>query len=67
MESYMLHIDQSFKCKSSSSNFNFIVSFQNLEIYVAVLTTYFEWDNSNFSRLCRSYAILTSFICHANG
>ena len=33
----MLHINQSFKCEYSSSNFNFIVTFQYQEIYVAVL------------------------------
>ena len=33
----------------------------NVTIYVAVFTTPFEWDNSNFFRLCRSHAILTSF------
>ena len=38
----------------------------NVAIYVAVFTTTFEWDNSNFPRLCRSHAIRTSFTCHAN-
>ena len=44
----MLHIDQSFKCEYSSSNFNFSSSAFNVAIYVAVFTTPFEWDNSNF-------------------
>ena len=44
----MLHIDQSFKCEYSSSNFNFIVSFQHREIYVVVFTSAFEWDNTSF-------------------
>ena len=39
----------------------------NVAIYVAVLTTPFERDNLNFSRLYRSHAILTSCTCHANG
>ena len=63
----MLHIDQSFKCKySSSSNFNLSSAF-NVADYVAIFKTTFEWDNSHFSRLCRSHAILTSFTFHANG
>ena len=45
----MLHIDQSFKCEYSSSNFNFSSSAFNVAIYAAVFTTPFEWDNSNFS------------------
>ena len=45
----MLHIDQSFKCEYSSSNFNFSSSAFNVAIYVAVFTTPFEWDSSNFS------------------
>ena len=44
----MLHIDQSFKCEYSS-NFIWSSAF-NVAIYVAVFTTPFEWDNSNFSR-----------------
>ena len=43
----MIHIDQSFKCEYSS-NFNFSSSAFNVAIYVAVFTTPFEWDNSNF-------------------
>ena len=39
----------------------------NVAIYVAVLTTPFEWDNLNVSRLCCLHAILTSCTCHANG
>ena len=65
--SHMLHIDQNFKCEYSSSNLNFIVSFQYREIYVAVFTTPFEWNNSTFSRVCRSHAILTSCRSHADG
>ena len=49
----MLHIDQSFKSEYFSSHFNFIVSFQYQEIYVAVFTTPFESNNSNFSQLWR--------------
>ena len=63
----MLHIDQSFKCEYSSSNFNFSSSAFNVAIYVAVFTTPFEWDNLNSSCLCHSHAILTSFMCHVNG
>ena len=44
----MLHIDQSYKREYSSSNFNFSSSAFNVAIYVAVFTTPFEWDNSNF-------------------
>ena len=62
----MLHIDQILKCEYSSSNFNFIVSFQYREIYVAVFTRPFEWNNSNFSRFSRQPAILRSCTCHAN-
>ena len=39
----------------------------NVTIYVEVFTTPFEWGNSNFPRLCRSYVILTLFTCYANG
>ena len=53
----MLHIDQIFKREYSSSNFNFIVSFQNREIYVAVFTTPFEWGNSIFP----TYAVRMPF------
>ena len=45
----MLHIDQSFKCEYSFPNFNFSLSAFNVAIYLAVFTTPFEWDNSNFS------------------
>ena len=62
----MLHIDQIFKCEYSS-NSNFIVSFPYQEMYVAVFTTPLEWDNSDFSRLCHSHAILASCACHTNG
>ena len=44
-----LHLDQSFKREYSSSNFNFSSSAFNVAIYVAVFTTAFECDNSNFS------------------
>ena len=46
----MLHIDQSFKCEYSSSNFDFIISF-NVAIYVAGFTTPFKWNNLNISSL----------------
>ena len=39
----------------------------NVAIYVAVFTTPFQWDNSNFFGLCYLHAILTSFKCHRNG
>ena len=45
----MLYLDQSFKCECYSSNFNFSLSAFNVAIYVAVFTTHFKWDNSNFS------------------
>ena len=44
----ILHIDQSFKYEYSS-NFDFSSSAFNVAIYVAVFTTPFEWDSSNFS------------------
>ena len=50
----MLDTGQSFKREySSSSNFDFIVSFQYREIYVAVFTTTFEQKKLNFFHLCR--------------
>ena len=42
----MLHIDQSFKCEILLLT---LLSAFNVAIYVAVFTTPFEWDNSNFS------------------
>ena len=63
----MLHIDQIFKCEHSSSNFDFVVSFQYREIYVLAFTIPFEWDISNFSHSCHLHAILMLFTCHANG
>ena len=62
----MLHIDQWFKCKILLLTLILSPAF-NVATYVAVFTTPFEWDNSNFSRLRRSHAILMSFTCHANG
>ena len=53
----MLHIGQSVKCECSSSNFNFIVSFQYWEIYVAVFTTPFKWT----TRIFPAYAVSMSF------
>ena len=44
-----------------------IDSFQYREIYVAAVLQHFEWNDSNFSRLCRTHAIVTSCTCHANG
>ena len=44
----ILHIDQSFNYEYSS-NFDFSSSAFNVAIYVAVFTTPFEWDSSNFS------------------
>ena len=45
--SHMLHIDESFKCEYSSL---ITSSACDVAIYVAVFTTSFEWDNSDFSR-----------------
>ena len=49
----MLHIDQSFKFEYSSSNINFSLSAFNVAVYVAVFTSPFLWDNSNFE-FCNS-------------
>ena len=63
----MLHIDQILKCEYSSSNFNFIVSFQYREIKEQFLQHLS--DNLNFPAyaVVLLHAILTSCTCHANG
>ena len=45
--SHMLYIDEGFKCEYSSL---ITSSACDVAIYVAVFTTSFEWDNSDFSR-----------------
>ena len=62
----MLHIDQSFKCEYSSSNFNFILSFLLLisRNLCSRFSKTFESNNSNFPAYAVSIA--TSCTSHAN-
>ena len=54
----MLHIDQSFSSEYSSSNFDFIVSFQYWEINVAVFAIFRMGQFEFFP--------VMSFACHSN-
>ena len=40
----MLHIDQCFKCEYSSSDFNFIISFEYRKVNVAVLVAVEQFE-----------------------